>query len=293
MALPPVPDGLRAPVAEDFVPAPARRARLRLLALTVVLGLGSYLAVRRWGGDLVAMTGAAGALIGWLAGIVAQRICLRRDVPVALELAEATVEETERGRLAFWHFAPPVPERLSRLEVEADAALVAEPGDAVAARVQETGYGTIELKLGSLGADGWTLPAPQPAWPAAAQVYASVAILAVLVVLVLAASPSQTVAAQIVAAQQEPWETGTGAVPWRVTVQPVGDQRQLALTLSHPMFLELLEPGGQRALAAPGLLPAMEREALKARYLPLGKTVELRRTWLGPLQTLYYVGPER
>jgi hypothetical protein len=186
-----------------------------------------------------------------------------------------------------------VPERLARVEVEADAALSAAAGDRVAARVQETGYGTIELRLGGLGPEGWRLPAPQPAWPPAAQLYVVCAIVAVAVVVVLAGAPSERLAATIVAAEQEPWETGTGAVPWQLAVEVEEQPGRLGLRLPHEQFLELLEPRAQRALAAPGLLPAKEREALTARYLPLGATVELRRTWLGPLQTLHYVGPER
>jgi len=291
--LPRVPDGLRAPSPGDFVPSPARIPRLRLLALTVLLGAGSYLAVVPWGGDLVATTGAVVALVGWLAGVVAQRICLRRDTPVALELLEAVVEETERGRLACWRFAAPVPPRLARVEVSADAALAAAPGDLVAARVQETGYGTIELRLGTVTAEGWSLPAPQPAWPPVAQLYVVAAALAVVVVLALAAAPSQRVGGTIVAVEQESWSTGTGAVPWHLTIRLDGEHRRLDLVLPHARFLELLEPRAQRALASPGLLPAIEREALKARYSPLGARVELRRTWLGAFETLYYVGPER
>lgn len=262
------------------------------MLLTLVLGAGSYLALRRWGGDLVAVAGAAIALMGWLAGVVAQRICLRRDVPVALELLEAKVEETERGRVALWRLADPVPPRLARIEVGADAALAAAPGDRVAARVQETGYGTIELRLGTITAEGWSLPAPQPAWPPAAQLYTLVALLAVVVVLALAAAPSEPLTGRIVAAEQEDWSTGTGAVPWHLEVQLEGEHRRLPLVVSHERFLQLLEPRAQRALAAPGLLPAVEREALKARYLPLAKSVVLRRTRLGPFETLYFVGPE-
>jgi len=291
--LPAVPEGLRASAPSDFVPSPARIPRLRLLALTVVLGVGSYLAVLRWGGDLVAIAGAAVALMGWFAGVVAQRICLRRDLPVALELLEAQVEETERGRIAVWRFADPVPPRLARVEVAADAALSAVAGDRVAARVQETGYGTIELRFGTVTPDGWSLPAPQPAWPPMAQFYTVVAALAVVLTIALAAAPSERVTGSIVAAEQESWSTGTGAVPWHVSIQLTGEHRRLAIELSHQRFLQLLEPRAQRALASPGLLPAMEREALKARYLPIGQTVELRQTRLGPLQTLYYVGPER
>ncbi len=117
--------------------------------------------------------------------------------------------------------------------------------------------------------------------------------LAVVVVLALAAAPSQRVGGTIVAVEQESWSTGTGAVPWHLTIRLDGEHRRLDLVLPHARFLELLEPRAQRALASPGLLPAIEREALKARYSPLGARVELRRTWLGAFETLYYVGPER
>lgn len=294
MALPPLPEGLRDATAEDFQPRPARVERWRIVAAAVVAVVGSHLALRRWGGDLVSTTAAVAATVGWLAAVIAQFACLRRDVPVGLTIAECRVDETERGALAWWRFAPPVPARLAAAEIEADWARAAEPGDRVAVRVQETGFGTVTWTLGAPQADRWRLPDPRPRWPVMAQLYAAYAGVALLAVVVLAAAPSRVVTGEITACEQEPWQTGDGRLPWQLTIvwrDAAGEAREVMAVLRHDAFLALLPARGQKALATPGLLPPDERSEVLARYLPVQQTVRLRETWLGPLRSVSYVGP--
>lgn len=292
---PPMPEGVRPATAEDFQAGPALVPWLRVAGAAVLAAVVALLAVRRWGGDLVGVTAAVTAGCAWLAAVTAQWICLRRDVPVALTLAEATVEETERGALAQWRFAEPVPKRLAKQELEPDWARQAQPGDAVAARVRETGFGILTLRLGTPTVEGWRLPPPQPVWPALAQAYAAFAFVGFLFCGIVALAPSEVHLGRVAAAAQEPWETGLGTVPWDLTIEyeaAGGEWRELVATLSHERFLKLLPPPGQRELAAPGLLATEERRRLTSRHLPLGRAVLVRETHLAGWRTVFYLGPE-
>ncbi len=292
MALPPPPEGLRAVEDDDFRCADGRVPRRRVLAFGAVLMVLTALAWARWGGGEVGVAAVVIAACGLTAAWAAQRFCLRRDLPVVMTLAESETEATRHGPVTDWRFAAPVPEKLARCSVGLRWAETAEPGDRVPVRLQETGFGTLVLRLGRPTPDGWRLAAPQPAWPVAAQLDACLAFGVLVLVTAAAVAPSRSLSGEIVAAEQQPWELGPGTEPWRLTVSLSGPPRRVMLTLSHERFLGLLPERGRRTLAAPGRLPPEERARAVAQYLPLGTRVVLRETRLGSVKTTFYVGPE-
>lgn len=298
MPLPPLPDGVPAAAAADFVPAPCGWPRLRILLLASCAVCLGWATIQRWGGGPIGVAGALAAGCGWLAAVVAQWVCLRKDKPVALTVVAVELEQSQRGALAEWQFEELVSPALRRRDMLANWAQTVKPGDQIAARVQETGFGTISLVIGTPTVEGWRLPPPSPPWPVAAQVNATLAFLAFGAVAVLALAPSECVIGSIADARQHRWVTGLGQVAWDVAVDlpaepDAGPPEQVQFELTHAELLSFLPPEGSAALAAPGNLPASEREQLWDKYLPIGAGVDLRRTHLGPLETLFYVGPTR
>lgn len=293
MPLPPPPEGLRPVDATTFTAAPAAWSRWRVALLAGLAVLLGGAALRRWGGAMPGVIGALLAFAAWLAAAVAQWLCLRRDVPALLEVAAAECEETERGAVTVWHFGPPVPPGLRRIELTAEWTREVSAGDLVPVRCQETGYGTFHLVFGVPAVDGWRLPAPRPVWPPAAQAYAVAAFVGLALAAAFAFAPSRPLVGTIRDARQDPWVTGLGQEPWQlaVLVSEPGADHVVEFTLPHEDFLRLLPNDGRRALAAPGLLSGDERERLWSRYLPVGARVALRRTTLGPWRHVFYVGP--
>ncbi|MBI2300432.1 MAG: hypothetical protein HYU66_16075 [Armatimonadetes bacterium] len=293
MPLPPPPDGVRAAVPEDFHTGPCAWPRVRIGLVGLLLAGLSWAALQRWGSSTVGLAAVATAFSGWLAAIVAQWINLRRDEPVVLTLAEVSAEETECGAVALWRFEQPVPPAHERREMASGWALTARGGDRVLARVRETGFGTLTLVVGTPTVEGWRLPPPQSAWPPAAQLYALLAVLALLAVGALALAPCEALWGSVTEARQRRWVTGLGQEPWHVTVRAVcrGDELERSYELSHAELLELLPEAGRRALAAPGALSGEERQSLWEQYLPIGARVVLRHTHLGRWDTVVYVGP--
>jgi hypothetical protein len=292
MPLPPPPDGVESARAEQFAPGPRAGAWFRTLLLAALAALLGELALRHWGGATVGVAACGLTIGGWLAAVVAKQLCVRHDEAVVVELREAVGEETERGLLALWTFAPPVPRRLARRELTEAWALAAVPGDQVLARVRHNGFGAVELVLGTPLADGWRLPPPRPLVPLTARLCSLFALLAMVAGVVACAAPSRRLEGKVTAVRQQPWQTGLGQEPWDLTValgKEHGGERRFEV--SHERFLALLPERGQRALASPGLLTVAAREQAVLQYQPVGRKVRVRQTHLGPFETTFYEGP--